>query len=99
MTIDATNPLLVPAATPFAVPPFAQIRPTHIRPAFAAALRQHQADVAAIAQNAEPPTFANTLVELEKIVRVHAPNPAELDNARAGPITQEWTERASRIKS
>ena len=35
--------------TPFGAPPFAEITPEHFRPAFDAALAEHDAEIAAIA--------------------------------------------------
>ncbi|MCX5513623.1 peptidase M3 [Kaistia algarum] len=60
-----TNPLLDSWTTPFGVPPFAQIANAHYRPAFEAALAEHSRDIAAIIENPEPPTFANTIDAFE----------------------------------
>ncbi len=59
------NPLLTNWTTPFQAPPFPDIRPEHFRPAFDAALAEHDREIAAIAENIEPPTFANTVDALE----------------------------------
>jgi peptidyl-dipeptidase Dcp len=60
-----TNPLLEPWTAPFGLPPFAEIRDEHFAPAFEAALAAARAEVARIAGQAEPPTFANTVAALE----------------------------------
>ncbi len=60
-----TNALLSDWTGPFALPPFAAIRDEDFAPAFDAALSQARANIAAIAGNAEPPTFANTIAALE----------------------------------
>ncbi len=60
------NPLLASWRTPFKVPPFASIEPRHFPPAFNAALKAHKAEIAEIAGRAAKPTFANTIVALEK---------------------------------
>jgi len=60
------NPLLAPWRTPFKTPPFARIAPKHFVPAFRAALREHKAEIAAIAGRSAKPTFANTILALEK---------------------------------
>ena len=60
------NPLLVRWNTPFDSPPFDQIKPEHFAPAFSQALAEHTAEVAAIAENPATPSFANTIVALEK---------------------------------
>ncbi|WP_395697669.1 M3 family metallopeptidase [Methylocella sp.] len=62
----AENPLLGPWDGPFRVPPFARIGSKDFRPAFEASLGQAKAEVAAIAENPQPPSFANTIVELER---------------------------------
>jgi peptidyl-dipeptidase Dcp len=60
-----TNPLLQTWQTPFGMPPFESIQASHFEEAFDKALSQHQAEIAAISNNAEPPTFENTLMALE----------------------------------
>jgi len=60
------NPLLATWNTPFGLPPFESITPDHYRPAFDTALAQQQAEIAAIAECAEEPSFANTIEALER---------------------------------
>jgi peptidyl-dipeptidase Dcp len=60
------NPLLAPWRTPFKAPPFAQIKPQHFKPAFTQALAAHRREIAEIAGRKAKPTFANTIVALEK---------------------------------
>jgi peptidyl-dipeptidase Dcp len=59
------NPLLGRWATPFGLPPFERIEPGHFRPAFAAALKEHKAEIARIVRQAGRPTFANTIAAYE----------------------------------
>ncbi len=66
MNDATTNPLLAPWETPFQVPPFDLIRTEHFAPAFAAALDRHRAEMAAIAGQADEPSFANTVEALER---------------------------------
>jgi peptidyl-dipeptidase Dcp len=61
-----TNPLLAAWRGPFKAPPFAQFKTSHFAPAFTAALKAHKAEIAAIAARDAKPTFANTIVALEK---------------------------------
>src|SRR5262249_18134247 len=61
----AADPLLAQWSGPFGVPAFGRIKPEHFRPAFARAFAAHAAEVAAIAGNAQAPTFANTIDALE----------------------------------
>jgi peptidyl-dipeptidase Dcp len=60
------NPLSADPAGPFGVPPFDRIKPEHFPPAFAHAFAAHAAEVAAIAADPSEPTFANTIVALER---------------------------------
>jgi peptidyl-dipeptidase Dcp len=64
------NPFLEPSTLPYGMPPFADIREEHLRPAFDAGIAEHMAEVRAIADSAEPATFENTLVALERSGRV-----------------------------
>ena len=59
------NPLVAEWSGPFGVAAFGRIKPEHFRPAFARAFAAHAAEVAAIAGNADAPTFANTIDALE----------------------------------
>ena len=61
-----TNPLLAPWPVPFGLPPFAATRPEHFAPALAEAMARHLAEVEAIAEANEPPTFANTIAALDR---------------------------------
>ncbi len=60
------NPLLEPWTGPFEAPPFDRIEPRHFRAAFDAALKDHRAEIDAIAANPDAPTFANTVEALER---------------------------------
>jgi peptidyl-dipeptidase Dcp len=65
--LDAeTNPLLVDWDQPFGLPPFAQARPEHFRPALERAMRLHKAELASIAQQAAAPDFANTIAAFDR---------------------------------
>ena len=60
------NPLLRPWTGPFEAPPFAAIQPEHYRPAFDIALAENVTEIAGIADNAAAPTFANTILAMER---------------------------------
>jgi peptidyl-dipeptidase Dcp len=60
------NPLLERWTAPFGLPPFDRIRAEHFPPAFDRAMAEHRAEIAAIAGNPEPPSFANTIEALER---------------------------------
>ncbi len=59
------NPLFAPWTTPDEVPPFDRVSPEHFREAYARALAEHEAEIAAIAAAADPPSFDNTIAALE----------------------------------
>jgi len=61
----AGNPFFEAWTTPDSVPPFERIAPGHFREAYARALAEHQAEIAAIAADATPPSFDNTIAALE----------------------------------
>ncbi len=60
------NPILAEWQTEFGVPPFDLIRNEHYEPAFREAMAMHKAEIDAIVDNPEPPTFENTIVALEQ---------------------------------
>ncbi|MGO4914024.1 M3 family metallopeptidase [Pseudogemmobacter sp. W21_MBD1_M6] len=60
-----TNPLLADWNSQFALPPFAAIKDDDFKPAMEAAMAEARANVMAIANASEAPTFANTIEALE----------------------------------
>lgn len=52
-------------ATPYGLPPFAEIKDADFAPAFDAALSEARANIAAIAADPEGPSFANTIAAME----------------------------------
>jgi len=62
---QAENPFLGEYNTPFQVPPFDKIKTEHYLPAFAEGIKQHDADIKAIAESKDAPTFENTIVALD----------------------------------
>ena len=60
------NPLLAEWHTAFGVPPFDLIRNEHYLPAFREAMARHKAEIAAVAEAQDAPTFASTLEALER---------------------------------
>lgn len=55
------NPLLIEWNTPFGIPPFDQINASHFMPAYEAAFVAHKAEIDAIVNNSDEPTFENTI--------------------------------------
>ncbi|MGY6744577.1 MAG: M3 family metallopeptidase [Cecembia sp.] len=62
---DSMNPFFEAYNTPFEVPPFDKIKNEHFAPALREGMRLHQEEIDAIVNNAEQPTFANTIEAME----------------------------------
>ena len=61
-----TNPFFEPSTLPYGMPPFAEIRDEHYRPAFEKGMADQLEEIAAITASAELPTFDNTMLPLER---------------------------------
>lgn len=66
VTVTTSNPFFEPSDLPYELPPFAQIRNDHFRPAFARGTADQLEEVAAIGACADPATFENTVEALER---------------------------------
>ena len=64
--IDAQNPFFEKYNTPHGTVPFDKIKTEHYEPAIREGIRQHIAEINAITDNPEVPTFDNTLLAYEK---------------------------------
>jgi peptidyl-dipeptidase Dcp len=60
------NPFLSEWDTPFGIQPFDAIEDRHFMPAFKKGVLELRAEIEAITDNPEPPTFDNTIVALER---------------------------------
>ena len=60
-----TNPLLGDWSTPFDLPPYADISDADFEEAFEVLIAEARAEIAAIADQTDPPTFENTIDALE----------------------------------
>ena len=69
-TMDASSPFFTESPLPYHVPPFDQIDDAHYLPAFEQGMAQQLAEVDAILNSPEAPTFENTLVALEQSGRL-----------------------------
>jgi len=65
-SVLAGNPFFETYKTPHQTIPFNEIKNEHYFPAFQEAMKQHSAEVDAIINNPQAPTFENTIVALEK---------------------------------
>jgi peptidyl-dipeptidase Dcp len=70
MQLPASNPFSARSALAYELPPFAEIRDEHYRPAFDAGLAEQLAEVAQITAQDAAPTFENTLLPLERSGRL-----------------------------
>ena len=61
-----TNPFFEPSTLPYGMPPFAEIRDEHYRPAFEKGMADQLEETGAITASAELPTFENTMLPLER---------------------------------
>lgn len=88
--MTANNPLLSASDLPYQLPDFPALDDAHFGPALRAGMQQHKAEVAAIVNNPEPPSFDNTLVALERSGQIldraarvfYALNAADTNDAR-----------------
>lgn len=61
-----SNPLLQLWNAPYGLPPFEQVRPEHFEPAYELAMREHRAELDAIASDPQAPSFDNTLAAFDR---------------------------------
>lgn len=62
----AQNPLVHKSSLQYEAPHYDKVKTEHFVPAFEYGMQQHKAEVEAIANNSEAPSFENTVVALEK---------------------------------
>ncbi len=89
---DQKNPFFSDFNTPFDAPPFDRIDDEHFLPAIEEGIRQHQAEIDAIVNNPEPPTFQNTIVAYDRaggMLRRVTPVFGGLRDAETNPRLQE----------
>ena len=101
-TQTRTNPFFAEWDTPFGIPPFEQIQEADYLPALQEGIQQHNAEIEAIINNPEAPTFDNVIAAydqsgnlLSKVVGVLF-NLAETDNT---PTLEKIVEEATNLMS
>ena len=62
---NANNPFFKPYDTFMGIPDFDKIKPEHYLPAFKAGIAEQKAEIQAIVDNSDKPTFANTIEAME----------------------------------
>lgn len=65
MTDTGTNPLMTPSTLPYGAPPLDLVKPEHFLPALKAAVADARKKLQAIKENADAPSFENTIEALE----------------------------------
>lgn len=92
--------------TPFGAPPFDRIREEHFVPAYERGMERHAAEIAAIADNPEPPTFENTIIamelagtDLDRVSRVFSTLNGSASNDAIRAIQREMSPRLARHNS
>jgi peptidyl-dipeptidase Dcp len=60
------NPFFSPSPLPFQAPPFDRIQDADYKPAIEEGMKRHLAEIRRIADDPEPPTFANTIEAMER---------------------------------
>jgi peptidyl-dipeptidase Dcp len=90
------NPLLQEWDTPFETPPFDKIETEHYKPAFNKAMESHKAEIQAIVDNGETPTFENTIAaldysgkELDKVSSVFSAMNGAMTNDKLQKLSKE----------
>ena len=63
---EESNPLLSEFKTPFGTPPFDLIKNEHFLPAIKKGMEAQQAEIEAIVNNPQPPTFENTILAFDR---------------------------------
>jgi peptidyl-dipeptidase Dcp len=65
-SFEPSNPFYAASPLPFQAPPFDRIHDADYEPAIEAGIAQQRAEIEAIADSTQAPTFANTIVALEQ---------------------------------
>jgi len=101
-----TNALLSEWTNKFQLPPFDQIFDDDFEPALSAALDAARANIAAITDTSEPPSFANTIEALEraedqlsKVLSTFYTLASTCSNARLEALQREFSPRISAYSS
>lgn len=92
------NPLLAETFdTPYGVPPFDLIKDEHFEPAILEGIKQHQAEIDAIANSTEEPTFANTIEAMENSGKLLSRNTAIFFNLTSANTNDKLQEIATTL--
>ena len=81
-----TNPFFAESALPYEAPPFDKIHDADFQPAIEEGMKQALAEVDAIANNPDAPTFGNTIEPLAKDCRCHCASPLRCDQPQSEAV-------------
>lgn len=101
-SVQQGNVLLQEWDTPFETPPFNEIKDEHFMPAFLAAMDAKNAEIDAIANNPEPPTFKNTIEAMElsgKLLDRVSSAFSGLNSANTNPKLQDIAKQLAPLRS
>lgn len=97
------NPFFTEYSTPFKVPPFDLIKLEHYMPAIEEGIRQQEAEIRAIVENTDEPTFENTILAfdnsgelLSKVNNVFGPLNSAMTNDEMQALAREITPKLTR---
>lgn len=92
------NPLLAETFdTPYGVPPFDLIKEDHFEPAILEGIKLHQAEIDAIANSSEEPTFENTILAMENSGALLKRNMRIFSNLTSANTSDKLQEIASKL--
>lgn len=95
--ISAQNPFFGKYNTPHQTVPFDKIKIEHYEPAILEGIRQHEAEINAITENPEAPTFENTIVTFENSGNLLERVSAVFYNMQAAETNDELQELAQKM--
>lgn len=102
-TTDMGNPFFTEYNTPFQVPPFDLIKLEHFMPAIDQGILQQEAEIKAIIENTDEPTFENTILALDnsgelltKVNNVFGPLNSAATNDEMQAIAREMSPKMTR---
>ena len=97
------NPFFTEYNTPFQVPPFDQIKLEHFLPAIDEGIRQQEAEIQAIVDNSDAPTFENTVLAfdnsgnmLSKVNTVFGPLNSAVTSPEMQALAREMSPKLTR---
>lgn len=92
------NPLFAETFdTPYGVPPFDLIKEDHFEPAILEGIKLHQAEIDAIANSTEEPTFENTILAMENSGALLKRNMRIFSNLTSANTSDKLQEIASKL--